>query len=137
MKKYFFIAILGLAAFSTQVKAQDISALKDQKEALKLSLDLIDKKIDLAKEQKDNEKIQGNVNDLNKKSDRKSDSYSPSDAESTAKDAKKTAKVLKEAESANKDLVRSNEKIADLQKDISKLQDKLNKQKYTVEIKEK
>ena len=99
--------------------------------------DLIEKKIDLVKEQSDNAKIKDKVEGLNRKADRKTDNFSSSDAEGTAKDAKKTAKLLKETESANKDLAKSDNKILDLQADIKKIEAKIERLKFAVEFKEK
>ena len=85
-----FLLAFGLFLFSSQLFAQDLEKLKQQKESLKLNTELIEKKIDLLKEQQDNSKIKEKVEGLNNKSDRKTDNFSSSDSpESTAKDAKK------------------------------------------------
>ena len=85
-----FSLAFGLFLFSSQLFAQDLETLKQQKESLKLNTELIEKKIDLLKEQQDNSKIKEKVEGLNRKADRKTDNFSSSDSpESTAKDAKK------------------------------------------------
>ena len=81
--------IFGLIMMSFQVSAQELDVLKAQKEALELNKNLIEKKIDLVKEQSDNAKIKDKVEGLNRKADRKTDNFSSSNAEDTAKDAKK------------------------------------------------
>ena len=139
-KSIFTTAILfGLLTFSTTLKAQnqDLSVMKDKAEVLELTTDLAEKNIDLEKERQENVKISSTVESLNNKSDNRTDDFSISDPKSTAKDAKKTAKTLKKTESANRDLERSNNKIIDLEGDVKKLEMKLEKLKYTVEIKEK
>ena len=66
-----FSLAFGLFLFSSQLFAQDLETLKQQKESLKLNTELIEKKIDLLKEQQDNSKIKEKVEGLNNKSDRK------------------------------------------------------------------
>ena len=136
MKNY-FIAIIFCLGFSVTAKAQSLDEMKSQREVLKLSSDLIDKKIELETENQKNEKIKSNAQSLNRKSDRSTDNFSSSDPDSTVKDAKKTAKILKETENANKDLEKSNRKIIGLQADIKKIESQLEKTKYWVELKEK
>ena len=139
MKKNVITAMfcIGLGVFSVQMNAQDLNVMKEQREVLKLHTDLMDKKIDLEKENQNNAKIKGTAEGLNNKSDKKTDNFSSSDAASTAKDAKNTAKLLKKTESANKDLDRSNNKVISLEADIRKLETKLDRLKYTIEVKEK
>ena len=62
-----FSLAFGLFLFSSQFFAQDLETLKQQKESLKLNTELIEKKIDLLKEQQDNSKIKEKVEGLNKK----------------------------------------------------------------------
>ena len=127
-----------LISFNAKAQENDISVMKQQSEFLKLNADLMDKKIDWEKEKQNNTKIQASVASLNKKSDNETDDYHPSkDPKDTAKDAKNAAKILKLTESANKDLERSNNKMIDIEGDIRKLEKKLEKLKYTVELKEK
>ncbi|MBE2274189.1 MAG: hypothetical protein IAE62_07960 [Flavobacteriales bacterium] len=127
-----------LISFNAKAQENDISVMKQQSEVLKLNADLMDKKIDWEKEKQNNTKIQASVASLNKKSDNETDDYHPSkDPKDTAKDAKNAAKILKLTESANKDLERSNNKMIDIEGDIRKLEKKLEKLKYTVELKEK
>ena len=141
MKKYFLTTALtlGFAVFSLNVNAQeqDIDVMKKQSEVLKLSTDLMNKRIDLEKEKQSNAKISDNVESLNRKSNRSTNDFESSDAESTANDAKKTAKILKQTESANRNLDRSNSRSIDLEGDIRKLEMRLEKLPYTVELKEK
>ena len=49
--------IFGLYIMCIQVSAQELNIIKELKEALELNKDLIEKKIDLVKEQSDNAKI--------------------------------------------------------------------------------
>lgn len=132
-----FVMVLMTISFQANAQQQDLSVMKLQAEALKLTTDLMNKNIDLEKEKQNNVKISGDVESYNKKSDNKTDDFSASDPESTAKDAKNTAKVLKKTETANKNLEKSNYKIIDLEGDVKKLEMKLDKLKYTVEVKEK
>lgn len=127
-----------LISFNSKAQENDINVMKQQSEVLKLNADLMDKKIDWEKEKQNNTKIQASVASLNKKSDNETDDYHPSkDPKDTAKDAKNAAKILKLTQSANKDLERSNNKMIDIEGDIRKLEKKLEKLKYTVELKEK
>ncbi len=139
MKKTYFTGIFGasLLFLSLGLKAQELNAMTQQREVLKVYTDLIDKQIDLEKEKQNNIKILDKTKDLNHKSERKTDRFNSSDPNSTADDARKTAKLLKRTESANKELQRSNNKIVDMEGDIRKLQMKLEKLKYAVELKEK
>ena len=112
--------------------------MKEQSEVMKLSTDLLNYQIDLEKEKQNNAKISASVESLNKKSNSEADGYHCSnDPKSTPKDAKNAAKILKLTESANKDLERSNNKMIDIEADIRKLEKKLEKLRYTVEIKER
>lgn len=135
--KNFLVAIIFCLGFSVTAKAQSIDEMKSQREALKLTTDLVDKKIELETENQKNEKIKSNTQSLNRKSDKSTDNFSSSDPDSTVKDAKKTAKILKETENANKDLEKSNRKIIGLQADIKKIESQLDKAKYRIELKEK
>ena len=140
MKNYLLstIVVFGIAAFSSTVQAQDMNEMKKQREALKTSTDLMDKRMELLKEQQNNEKKQSTANSLNNKADKRADGFSnEDDAAAVAKNAKNAAKALKKSESANKDLQRSNSKIIDIEGDIRKLELKLNSMDYVVEVKEK
>lgn len=132
-----FLLAIGFSTISYHLRAQNISELNDQKEVLELFRDLMDKKIDLAKENEENSKIAKDVVNLNKKSDKSTTQYSPSDPETTATDAKKTARILRKVEDANRDLTKSNGKILDIESDIKKLEMKLDKLSYTIELKAK
>ena len=95
---------------------------------------MVSKKIDLEKERQINLKIAEEVKTLDRKSDRTTNKFSPSDPRSTAKDAKHAEKVLRRTEVANRDLRKSNLKIEKIEKDIKKLEEKLAKLHYTIEI---
>ena len=129
---------LGFLLFSLNLSAQeqDIKAMKQQSHVVKLNGDLMSKKIALEKEKNRNAKFLDEAESLNRKSDRKTNKFSPSDPKSTAKDAKNAAKLLRQTESANNDLRKSNLKIKKLEKDILKLEEKLQKLEYSVKIKE-
>ena len=108
--------------------------LRQQAQVVKFNGDLVNKKIDLEKERQINLKIAEEVKTLDKKSDRATNKFSPSDPKSTAKDARDAAKVLRRTEVANRDLRRSNMKIERIERDIKKLEEKLDKLQYTIEI---
>lgn len=140
MKKYLLstIVVLGIGVFASNVHAQDLNEMKKQREVLKTATDLLDKRMELLKEQQNNEKKQATASSLNNKADRKSDGFSDeNNAEAVAKNAKEAAKALKKSESANKDLQKSNAKIIDIEADIRKLEMQLNSMTYIVEVKEK
>ena len=133
-----FILALGFIMISMNANAQkqDLKTLRQQSQVVFLNADLVSKKIDLEKERQNNLKIAEDVKYLDKKSDRTTNHFSPSDPKSTAKDARNTAKILRQTESANKDLRRSNLKIAKIEREILKLEEKLKNLQYSVEIKE-
>ncbi|MBB4804968.1 putative nucleic acid-binding Zn-ribbon protein [Chryseobacterium defluvii] len=141
MKNHYFAGIFGVSLlfFSLNAKAQmqDVTAMTQQRDVLKLHTELMDRQISLEKEKQNNAKILGKTEGLNSQSERKTDKFSSSDPDSTAKDAKKTAKLLKQTESANRELDKSNNRIANIEGEIKKLQVKLEKLRYTVDIKEK
>lgn len=140
MKNYLLstVVVFGIAAFSSNVQAQDMNEMKKQREALKTSTDLMDKRMELLKEQQNYEKKQSTANSLNNKADKRADGFSnEDDAATVAKNAKNAAKALKKSESANKDLQRSNSKIIDIEGDIRKLELKLSSMDYVVEVKQK
>lgn len=134
MKKYFFMTMLGIgiAGFTNSAKAQEIELMKEQKEVLELNTDLIEKKIELQKEMLDNIKIRETVDELNRKSDKKTDQFDISTPKATAKEAKNTAKILRKTESANHDLYKSNRKVADIEEDIRRIEAKLERLQYDV-----
>ena len=99
---------------------QNLKILRQQYKVVKFNGDLGNKKIDLEKERQINLKIAEEVKTLDKKSDRATNKFSPSDPKSTAKDARDAAKVLRRAELANRDLRRSNMKIEQIERDIKK-----------------
>lgn len=113
---------------------QNLKILRQQSQVVKFNGDLGNKKIDLEKERQINLKIAEEVKTLDKKSDRATNKFSPSDPKSTAKDARDAAKVLRRTEVANRDLRRSNMKIERIERDIKKLEEKLDKLQYTIEI---
>lgn len=116
------------------INAQDLDRLNNQKESLKLNLDLVNKQIDLEKEKKENEKINQELTDLNAQSS-KTENLNPSNTEIAAKEAKKTARLLKQIENKNKDLSRSNDKIIDLEADIRKINNRVEKLKLKIDYK--
>lgn len=136
-KKVFLVALIFGFGLLSSVNAQNIEEMKVQKEVLSLHTSMMEKKIDLEKEKLNNTKLKDAAEGLNRKSDRQTNDYKPSDANSTMTDAKKTAKTLKKTESANKDLDRSNNRIISYEADIRKIQTKLDRLKYDIEIKEK
>lgn len=113
---------------------QNLKILRQQSQVVKFNGNLVNKKIDLEKERQINLKIAEEVKTLDKKSDRATNKFSPSDPKSTAKDARDAAKVLRRTEVANRDLRRSNMKIERIERDIKKLEEKLDKLQYTIEI---
>lgn len=113
---------------------QNLKILRQQAQVVKFNGDLGNKKIHLEKERQINLKIAEEVKTLDKKSDRATNKFSPSDPKSTAKDARDAAKVLRRTEVANRDLRRSNMKIERIERDIKKLEEKLDKLQYTIEI---
>lgn len=129
-----FIFLLISMFFS----AQDLEVFKAQRDVLKLNVDLVEKKIDLLKEQQENEKLKLKATELEKIS---SESVANKSAEinivDQTKEAKKIAKQLKQSESASKSVNRSNDRIIDLEADIKKIELKLEHLKYEVEIKDK
>lgn len=136
-----FIALLFALGFvmisiNGNAQKQDLKTLKQQSQVVKLNADLVAKKIDLEKERQNNIKIADEVKYLDKKADKTTNKFSPSDPKTTAKDARNAAKLLRQTESANKDLRRSNLKLEKIERDILKLEEKLNKLQYAVEIKE-
>lgn len=129
---------LGFVMISINGTAQqqDLKTLKQQSQVVRLNADLVTKKIDLEKERQNNLKLSEEVKYLDKKSNRTTNKFSPSDPRATAKDARNTAKILRQTEAANKDLRRSNLKIEKMERDILKLEEKLKNLQYAVEIKE-
>lgn len=136
MKKYLFMMVFctGAAVFSNQIKAQEIDVLMQQKEVLKLTTDLLERKIELEKETRNNTKIRGNVEKLNKKSDKMTDQFGLSTPIATAEDAKSTAKMLKKTESANRELFKSDNKLINIEAEIKKIELKLERMQYDVAI---
>lgn len=127
---FVMISITGTA------QQQDLKTLKQQSQVVRLNADLVTKKIDLEKERQNNLRLSEEVKYLDKKSNRTTNKFSPSDPRTTAKDARNTAKILRQTEAANKDLRRSNLKIEKMERDILKLEEKLKNLQYAVEIKE-
>ena len=131
-----FLFAFGFLMISVAGNAQEqnLKILRQQSQVVKFNGDLGNKKIDLEKERQINLKIAEEVKTLDKKSDRATNKFSPSDPKSTAKDARDAAKVLRRTEVANRDLRRSNMKIERIERDIKKLEEKLDKLQYTIEI---
>ena len=132
------IFALGFVMISITVTAQqqDLKTLKQQSQVVRLNADLVAKRIDLEKERQHNLKLSEEVKYLDKKSNRATNKFSPSDPRTTAKDARSAAKLLRQTETANKDLRRSNLRIEKMERDILKLEEKLKNLQYAVEIKE-
>lgn len=131
--------VLGFSLLiSLSFSAQELEVLKAKKEVLNLNVDLIEKKIDLLKEQQNNEKLKLKASELDKiSSESAANKSAEANTEEQTKEAKKLAKQLKQSESANKSLNRSNDRIIDLEGDIKKIELKLERLKYEVEVKEK
>ncbi len=131
-----FLFAFGFLMISVAGNAQEqnLKILRQQSQVVKFNGNLVNKKIDLEKERQINLKIAEEVKTLDKKSDRATNKFSPSDPKSTAKDARDAAKVLRRTEVANRDLRRSNMKIERIERDIKKLEEKLDKLQYTIEI---
>lgn len=136
MKKYVLMIVLctGISVFNNKINAQDIDVLVQQKEVLKLTAELVDRKIEWEKETYNNNKIKENVEKLNKKSDKMTDQFGLSTPIATAEDAKSTAKMLKKTEAANRDLFKSNNKLINIEAEIKKIQLKLERMQYDVAI---
>lgn len=130
------ILFIGLLMLSINANAQkqDLKTLKQQSEVVKLNADLVAKKIKLEKERQHNIKLAEEVKYLDKKADKTTNKFSPSDPKTTAKDARNAAKLLRQTEAANKDLRKSNLKLEKIESDILKLEEKLHKLEYSVEI---
>lgn len=129
--------VLGICA-SSNLFAQNLETLKNQKEAVEIQLDLLDKKNDLEKAKIEKQKREEKAVDLNNKANNKGDKFKGAEnADKTSDDAKAAAKAFKKAENANKSLERSNDRIIDLEADIKKLESKLDRAKFSVELKEK
>ena len=127
---FVMISINGIA------QQQDLKTLKQQSQVVRFNADLVAKRIDLEKERQHNLKLSEEVKYLDKKSNRATNKFSPSDPRTTAKDARNAAKLLRQTEAANQDLRRSNLKIQKMERDILKLEEKLKNLQYSVEIKE-
>lgn len=125
-----------IISISGNAQQQDLKTLKQQSQVVRLNADLVAKKINLEKERQHNLKLSEEVKYLDKKSNRATNKFSPSDPKTTAKDARSAAKLLRQTEAANKDLRRSNLKIQKMERYILKLEEKLKNLQYSVEIKE-
>lgn len=138
IKNLFAALLLTVAASFTQnLKAQNVTDIKEKQELIKLYSSYLQKNADLAKEKEVNDKLSDEAKALNKKSNRETDNFTASDPSSTSLDAKETAKLLKKTEAENKNLHKSNERIISIESDIKKLENKMDGSKYEIEIKKK
>ena len=139
MKAKFISLIFALSfvmiSINGTAQQQDLKTLKQQSQVVRFNADLVAKRIDLEKERQHNLKLSEEVKYLDKKSNRATNKFSPSDPRTTAKDARSAAKLLRQTETANKDLRRSNSRIEKMERDILKLEEKLKNLQYAVEIK--
>ena len=140
MKAKFISLIFALSfvmiSINGTAQQQDLKTLKQQSQVVRFNADLVAKRIDLEKERQHNLKLSEEVKYLDKKSNRATNKFSPSDPRTTAKVARNAAKLLRQTEAANQDLRRSNLKIQKMERDILKLEEKLKNLQYSVEIKE-
>ncbi len=131
MKKICF-AVLLMASSLTFLQAQNLEVLKEQRQAVKLNLDLIDKKIDLEKAIAERDKREAKAAEANSKAE--SVANTDATASSDPKEAKKAARIVKQAESATKSLERGNNAITKMEAEIKALEEKIDSAKYIVEI---
>ena len=140
MKAKFISLIFALSfvmiSINGTAQQQDLKTLKQQSQVVRFNADLVAKRIDLEKERQHNLKLSEEVKYLDKKSNRATNKFSPSDPRTTAKDARSAAKLLRQTETANKDLRSSNFRIEKMERVILKLEEKLKNLQYAVEIKE-
>lgn len=125
-------AVLLMASSLTFLQAQNLEVLKEQRQAVKLNLDLIDKKIDLEKAIAERDKREAKAAEANSKAE--SVANTDATASSDPKEAKKAARIVKQAESATKSLERGNNAITKLEAEIKAIEEKIDNAKYIVEI---
>mgnify|MGYP003582347346 FL=1 len=137
MKKVILSALLyaglTLTACST-TKSPELQKLEARKEVLALSTKRNQLRIDLEKEKANNAQLRKNVQSLNAEANKKTDRFSASNPNSTAKQAAETAKLLKNVEKANRKLEASTKKEKKIEKDIEKVQAKINKLSKQIEF---
>jgi len=131
----FYAGLLLTACSST--KSPELQKLEARKEVLELSTKRNQLRIDLEKEKANNAQLKKNVQSLNAEANKKTDKFSASNPNSTAKQANETAKLLKEVEKANRKLETSERKSNKIQKDIDKVQAKINKLSKQIEFVDK
>jgi len=127
-------ASLFFAACSTTSKSPELIRYEARQEVLELSTKRNQLRIDLEKEKANNTQLKKNVQSLNAQANKKTDKFSASNPNSTAKQAKETAKLLKDVEKANRKLEASDKKSDKIQKDIDKVQAKINKLSKQIEF---
>lgn len=127
---------LLMTACST-TKSPELQKLEARKEVLELSTKRNQLRIDLEKEKANNAELKKNVQSLNAEANKKTDKFSASNPNSTAKQANETAKLLKEVEKANRKLEASDRKSNNIQKNIDKVQAKINKLSKQIEFVDK
>ena len=137
MKKVILSALLYaglmLTACST-TKSPELQKLEARKEVLALSTKRNQLRIDLEKEKANNAQLRKNVQSLNAEANKKTDKFSASNPNSTAKQAAETAKLLRNVEKANRKLEASTKKEKKIEKDIEKVQAKINKLSKQIEF---
>ncbi len=137
MKKVILSALLyaglTLTACST-TKSPELQKLEARKEVLALSTKRNQLRIDLEKEKANNAQLRKNVQSLNAEANKKTDRFSASNPNSTAKQAAETAKLLRNVEKANRKLEASTKKEKKIEKDIEKVQAKINKLSKQIEF---
>lgn len=127
---------LFVTACST-TKSPELQKLEARQEVLELSTKRNQLRIDLEKETVINKQLSENVKSLNTDANKKTDKFSASNPNSTAKQASETAKLLRNVEKANRKLESSDKKIKNIQKDIDKVQEKINKLSKQIEFVDK
>ncbi|MDQ8005038.1 MAG: hypothetical protein REI64_09590 [Pedobacter sp.] len=127
---------LLFSACST-TKSPELQKLEARKEVLELSTKRNQLRIDLEKEKANNAQLKKNVQSLNAQANKKTDKFSASNPNSTAKQASETAKLLRDVEKANRKLEASERKSNKIQKDIDKVQEKINKLSKQIEFVDK
>lgn len=135
MRNLLLIVVFSVvsAGFSG-AKAQEVETLKQQREAVKLNLDLIDKKIELKKAIEERDKREAKAVEANARAE--GISTVDGNASSDPKEIKKAQRTVKQAETANKNLQRGNDKIVDLEAQIKGLETRIENAPYRIEISE-
>ena len=140
MKNIFATALLCAGLLMTAcstTKSPELQKLEARKEVLELSTKRNQLRIDLEKEKATNAQLKKHVESLNEEANKKTDKFSASNPNSTAKQASETAKLLREVEKANRKLEASDRKSNNIQKDIDKVQEKINKLSKQIEFVDK